>query len=119
MVLDGMVQSGSTCLRRMAEGDEATEIRFGRFLRNELVTTRELQQAQTYAIGVHAIRQQSGGAVLADMVDAWMFGELTELREFDNRIRAVTAEQMRELAVRYFDDERRVEGIIRGVGKTV
>ena len=88
-------------------------------LRNERVTTRELTQAQTYAIGVHAIRQQSGGAVLADMVDAWMFGELEELREFDRRIRAVTAEQMREVAARYFDEERRVEGLIRGVGKTV
>jgi zinc protease len=88
-------------------------------LRNELVTTRELQQAQTYAIGVHAIRQQSGGAVLADMVDAWMFGELTELREFDNRIRAVTAEQMRELAFLYIDDQLRVEVIHRVVGKTV
>jgi zinc protease len=88
-------------------------------LRDELVTTRQPQQAQTYAIGVHAIRQQSGGAVLADMVDAWMFGSLTELREFDARIRAVTAEEMRRVAVRYFDEERRVEGVVRGVGKTV
>ena len=88
-------------------------------LRDELVTTRELQQAQTYAIGVHAIRQQSGGAVLADMVDAWMFGSLAELREYDSRVRAVTAEEMRRVAVTYFDEARRVEGIIRGVGKTV
>ena len=36
----------------------------------------ELAQAQTYAIGTHAIRQQSGGAVLGDMVDAYLFGEL-------------------------------------------
>lgn len=88
-------------------------------LRKELVTTRELQQAQTYAIGVHAIRQQSGGAVLADLVDAWMFGELAELREFDNRVRAVTAEEMLRVAAEYFDESRRVEGIVRGVGKTV
>jgi zinc protease len=88
-------------------------------LRDELVTTRELQQAQTYAIGVHAIRQQSGGAVLADMVDAWMFGELAELREFDTRVRAVTAAGMRKVAAEYFDEGRRVEGMIRGVGKTV
>ncbi|HEX5970786.1 MAG TPA: pitrilysin family protein [Gemmatimonadaceae bacterium] len=88
-------------------------------LRNELVTTRELQQAQTYAIGVHAIRQQSGGAVLSDIVDAWMFGELAELREFDQRVRAVTAEQMLRVAREYFDEGRRVEGIVRGVGRTV
>ncbi len=88
-------------------------------LRDELVTPRELQQAQTYAIGVHAIRQQSGGAVLSDMVDAWMFGTLAELREFDTRVRAVTAEEMRAVAQRYFLPERRVEGIVRGLGKAV
>ena len=88
-------------------------------LRDELVTPRELQQAQTYAIGVHAIRQQSGGAVLSDMVDAWMFGTLAELREFDSRVRAVTAEEMRVVAQQYFLEDRRVEGIVRGVGKAV
>ena len=88
-------------------------------LRDELVTPRELQQAQTYAIGVHAIRQQSGGAVLADMVDAWLFGRLAERREFDTRVRAVTADEMRRIARTYFDEGRRVEGIIRGVPRAV
>jgi zinc protease len=88
-------------------------------LRDEGVTARELEQAQTYAIGVHAIRQQSGGAVLADMVDAWMFGTLTELREFDLRIRAVTTQEIRAVAERYFLEERRVEGMVRGAGKAV
>jgi zinc protease len=83
-------------------------------LRNELVTTRELHQAQTYAIGVHAIRQQSGGAVLADMVDAWLFGTLAELHEFERRVRDVTADRMLQVARKYFDEDRRVEGIVRG-----
>jgi hypothetical protein len=48
-----------------------------------------------------------------------MFGRLAELTEFDARVRAVTAEQMRSIARAYFDESRRVEGIIRGVGKTV
>ena len=88
-------------------------------LREDPVTARELEQAQTYAVGVHAIRQQSGGAVLGDLVDAWLFGRLAELEEYDARVRGVTAAAMQELARRYFDEERRVEGIIRGVGKTV
>jgi zinc protease len=83
------------------------------------VSGRELEQAQTYAIGVHAIRQQSGGAVLADMVDAWLFGRLGELTEFDGRVRGVTAAEMQRVARRYFDESRRVEGIVRGVGKSV
>lgn len=88
-------------------------------LRNEPVTDEELRRAQTYAIGVHAIRQQSGGAVLGEVVDAWMFGSLAELDEHDDRIRAVTAASMRETAKRYFEPLRRVEGIVRGVGKQV
>ncbi len=88
-------------------------------LRDEPVTPRELEQAQTYAIGTHAIRQQSGGAVLGDMVDAYLFGRLAELTEHDARVRAVTAPQMQAIARAYFVESSRVEGIVRGVGKTV
>jgi zinc protease len=90
-----------------------------RRLREEPVTADELQRAQTYAIGTHAIRQQSGGAVLADVVDAFLFGTLSELLEYESKIRAVTVESMREVAEKYFDQSRRVEGIIRGKTKTV
>jgi zinc protease len=88
-------------------------------LREQPVTAEELERAQMYAIGTHAIRQQSGAAVLAEMVDAWMFGTLAELEEFQSRVRAVTATGMMETAQRYFDPQRRVEGIVRGVGKVV
>ncbi|CAN5130720.1 pitrilysin family protein [soil metagenome] len=88
-------------------------------LRESLVTPRELEQAKTYAIGTHAIRQQSGGSVLADLVDAYMFGGLQELTEYESRVRGVTAEQMQELARQYFLEERRVEGIVRGTERTV
>ena len=83
-------------------------------LREEPVTAKELDQARSYALGVHAIRQQSGGAVLGEMVDAFLFGRLAELEEFDARVRAVSAEEMREVARAYFDESRRVEGIVRG-----
>jgi predicted Zn-dependent peptidase len=56
---------------------------------------------------------------LGDIVDAWLFGELAQLTEFDRRVRAVTAKEMQDVARRYFDEDRRVEGIIRGVGKAV
>jgi len=88
-------------------------------LRDEPVTAEELARAQMYAVGTHAIRQQSGAAVLAEMVDAWLFGTLAELSEFETRVRAVTAQRMMETAHRWFDPDRRVEGIVRGVGKTV
>ena len=88
-------------------------------LREEPVTDEELRRAKTYAIGVHAIQQQNGGALLADIADAWLFGELRDLEEFENRVNAVTAARMRQVAETYFDPQRRVEGIVRGVGKTV
>ena len=89
-------------------------------LREELVTEDELDRAKRYALGTHAIRQQSGGAVLGEMVDAWLFGQgLSELEELEERINAVTREGIRALAREYFDESRRVEGVVRGVGKTV
>ncbi|HEY3257482.1 MAG TPA: pitrilysin family protein [Gemmatimonadaceae bacterium] len=89
-------------------------------LRNEPVSAEELERAKRYAIGSHAIRQESGGAMLGDMVDAWMFGTgLRELEEHDSRIEAVTAHDVQQLAREYFDPTRRAEGIVRGVGRTV
>jgi len=88
-------------------------------LREELVSHEELRRAQTYAIGVHAIRQQSGGAVLGELVEAWMFGSLRELDEYEARVLGVTASAMRDTARRYFEPGRRVEGIVRGAGKQV
>jgi predicted Zn-dependent peptidase len=63
---------------------------------------------------VHAIRQQSGAAVLGDVLDAWMFGRLAELEDYEAAIRAVTPQRMQAVARRYFDPARRVEGIVRG-----
>jgi zinc protease len=91
---------------------------FDRF-RTEPVSTEELERAQTYAIGVYAIQQQSGGSVLSDVIDAWLFGQLRDLERFEERVRAVTTDRMQRVAQRYFDPDRRVEGIVRGVGKAV
>jgi zinc protease len=89
-------------------------------LRDQLVSDEEMARAKEYVVGSHAINQESGAAQLGEMLDAWMFGEgLHELLEYDARMRAVTADQMREVARKYFDPERRVEGIVRGVGRTV
>jgi zinc protease len=85
-----------------------------RRLREESVSAEELERAQTYTVGSHAIRQQSGGAVLADVIDAFLFGSLAELVDYEGHVRAVTVESMRAVAQRYFDPSRRVEGIVRG-----
>jgi len=89
-------------------------------LRDQPVTQDELTRAKRYTMGMHDIMQERGGAVLGDMVDAWLFGTgLHELRDFTARVAAVSAEDILRLSRRYFDPELRVEGIVRGVGKHV
>ena len=89
-------------------------------LREAPVTAAELAQAKEYAIGTHAIRSQSGGALLGEIIDAWIFGRgLHEIDEHDARIRAVTAEEMQQLANRYFVESALVQAVIRGTGQRV
>jgi zinc protease len=84
-------------------------------LRDEPVSEEELVRAARYAIGSHAIALQSGAVVLGEMIDAWLFGEgLSELGEFAARVSAVTADDIQSFAIKAFDPERRVEGIVRG-----
>lgn len=87
-------------------------------LRETPVADDELTRAKRYTLGMHDIRQEHGAAVLGDMVDAWLSGTgLHELDDFGARVAAVTADDILRLARRYFDPERRVEGIVRGRGK--
>jgi zinc protease len=89
-------------------------------LREEPVTAEELDRAKEYVVGSHAISQESGGSLLGEMLDAWMFGAgLGDIDRFVDRVRAVTASEMRDVAERYFNPERRVEGVVRGVGRSV
>ena len=79
------------------------------------VGDEELVRAKSYAIGTHAIRQESGSAVMGDVIDAWQFGgDLGELTEFEAKVNAVTPQRILDVARRYFDPERRIEGIVRG-----
>ncbi len=89
-------------------------------LRESKVTDRELSQAKTYALGTWAIHRESASAVMGDIADAWLFGRsLTELSEYEDRVRGVTAAQMLQLARAHFEPDRRVEGVVRGTGRTV
>jgi len=89
-------------------------------LRESPVTEEELARAKRYAIGSHAIRRESGAAILGEMLDAWMNGNgLKELDEFESHVEAVTADDILALAREYFLPDRRVEGVVRGVGKVV
>jgi zinc protease len=82
------------------------------------VSAEELAEAQTYAVGTHAISRQSGAAVLSEVIDAWVFGEgLEELGTFGQRIRAVTTADVQRVARAYFDPSRVAEGVVRGASQ--
>ncbi len=84
-------------------------------LREAPVSAEELERAREYAIGTHSIRRQSGAALLAEMLDAWLLGSgLEEMDAFEHEVRAVTAERMQSVAERYFDERRVVEAVVRG-----
>ena len=97
--------------------EEARAALLGEFARlvETPVSDDELLRAQTYALGTHAIQRQGGGAVLGEIVDAWLSGDgLAELATFEQRVRAVTPAVIQRMAERCFDPARRVEGIVRG-----
>lgn len=86
---------------------------------NETVPDDEIERAKRYTIGTWQIRSQTNAAQLSDLVQAHMLGQgLSEITEFERRIRAVDAAQIREVARRYFKPEVAVEGIVRGTGKS-
>ncbi len=85
-----------------------------RRLREDTVSDEELERARRYAVGMHAISQQSGGSVLGDVIDAYLYGTLAELATYESSLMAVTSQSMLDVARKYFDPSRRVEGIVRG-----
>ena len=61
----------------------------------EPVSGDELSRAKRYEIGTNAIRQESGAAILADVLDCFILGTgLSELSEFESRISAVSVEEI-------------------------
>lgn len=87
---------------------------FARF-RDAEPSPEEVQRAQQYLIGSYAIAQQSGAAVLADLVDAWLFGSgLHERHDEIAQIAAVTGADVMRLARRYLLTGLEAEGLVQG-----
>lgn len=84
-------------------------------LRAAPVREDELQRARTYALGVWAIQQERGDSVMGDLASAWLFGALEDLTEYEGRLRAVTVDDLHDIARDFLDPARRVEGVVRGV----
>jgi zinc protease len=114
----GMISSYIACAPSRETEARAGLLREFSTLAEAPVTQAEVERARTYALGMHALRQESAGAQLSDLVDAWCLGDgLHELEEEEDRLRAVTVEQIRDATARWCDPTRRVDVVIRGVAE--
>ena len=81
----------------------------------EPVTATELRQAINYLSGQAEVSRQSGSAVAAEILEAWIAGTgLQELEDPGARFRSVTADDVFSVAARFLDRSRRVEAVVRG-----
>jgi zinc protease len=108
-----------TSPQRESEAREGLLEQLG-LLRDELLDGAEVERAKQYAIGAWHIRNQTNSAVLGELANAILFGRgVDEIRTFEQRIRAITADDMREAARKYLVVDRVVEGVVRGAAGDV
>ncbi len=75
----------------------------------------ELTQAINYLAGQSEIERQSAGALAGEMLEAWLIGEgLSDLEDPAAAFRAVTWEDVLQVAQANLDPEQRAEGVVRG-----
>ncbi len=83
--------------------------------RREGITADEASRAIAYLAGQAAVDRQTGSAVAADLLDAWLAGEsLDEFEDPGAPYRRVTVDQVQAIAQEYLDPARRAEGVVRG-----
>ena len=88
-------------------------------VRQTLLPDDDVERAKRYMIGSWQIRAQTNGAQLTDLVNALLIGPgLSELREYEDRVRAVTAAQIRDAAQRYLLDDKMVRAVVRGAARS-
>ncbi len=82
-------------------------------LRQEPITDEELERAQSYLVGTHAIDLQRAGAraMLSAIGERFGLGHDYHLG-YAERVRAVTKERVRAAAERFFAPERLVEVVV-------
>src|SRR3954453_13504829 len=75
----------------------------------------ELTQAINYLAGQAEVGRQSAGALAGEMLEAWLIGEgLSDLEDPAAAFRAVTWEDVLQVAQGNLDPAQRAEGVVRG-----
>jgi zinc protease len=104
----------ATAPERESEAREEMLRELERFAR-EPVSDVELEQAVNYLAGQVEVARQSAGAVLGEMVEAWLIGTgLEEISDPGRPYRGVSAESVRQIAEEFLVPAARAEGVVRG-----
>lgn len=100
--------------------DEARDAMLGELARlaREKVPEPELERARSYAAGLVSIRRQYAQSLVMEIADAWLLGMTEHLVTVEDRLRAVTAEEIVAFAEEVFVPDRRAEFVVRGTGKS-
>jgi zinc protease len=99
-----------------AREEEAREAMLAELARAsaEPPTPEELERARNYAAGSVETRQQSGRAVAAEILEAFIHGDLDAVAETPARLRAVTQDEVVRVTEAAFDPASRAEYVVRG-----
>jgi zinc protease len=83
----------------------------------EPITEQERSQAVNYLAGQAEISRQSASALASEILECWVIGNgLMDLEDPAGSYRAVTAEEVLQVARQNLDPARRAEGVVRGSG---
>lgn len=84
----------------------------------EILPGAELARARNYAAGLVQIRRQHAAAWAAEILEAHVHGDLEAMEAVPERLRAVNAAEVTDVARAMFRPDRAAEYVVRGVGKS-
>lgn len=106
----------ATSPERAAEAHSGLIGELARLAAEPLAET-DLERARRFTIGARQIQTQTNSARLGLLAGALMLGRgLDEIRDFDERVYALTPSSVRDAAARWIDPARVVTGLVRGTG---
>lgn len=106
----------ATAPEREAEAREAMQEELAVF-RGAAPEDAEVRDAVNYLVGQAEVSRQTSASVAAEALDAWLVGEgLEELGDPGAGYRAVSGEEIREMAEAWLDPDVMTVGVVRGGG---
>jgi zinc protease len=83
--------------------------------KSALVDDHELETAKRYITGMYQILMETNSALVKQYAKTQLLGRgIGEIEEYPQKINQVTKEQIKNVAIKYFNEENLAVGVIRG-----